>query len=68
MIRRVQIESDDIAHLLEEEWVRRELEVLLPMGLQTKGVPDALDGGFRDGLFRPRAPGTSIAFRLWASS
>ena len=40
----VEIETHDVAHLLHAEWISRELEVFLPVGLEAKGVPDALDG------------------------
>jgi len=46
VIRRMEIEADDIAHLFDEERVGGQLEPLLAMGLDPKGRPDAMDGGF----------------------
>ncbi|CAB3775311.1 hypothetical protein LMG29542_08693 [Paraburkholderia humisilvae] len=37
---RVQIQPDDIAHLVDEKWISGELEGLLPMRLQSEGTPD----------------------------
>ena len=37
------VEPDDVAHLLDEERVRRELEGLAPMRLQAEGAPDTVD-------------------------
>jgi hypothetical protein len=37
---RVDVEPDDVADLVDELRVGRELEVLGPMGLQAKGPPD----------------------------
>ena len=39
-IRRVQVQADDIPHLLDEEGVPRQFEGLRPMRLQTEGPPD----------------------------
>ena len=44
---RAHVEPDDVAHLLDEERVRRELEGLAPVRLQAEGAPDAVDGGGR---------------------
>lgn len=44
VIRRVEIEPDDIAHLLDKERVGGQLEMLLAVGLEPKGRPDAMDG------------------------
>ena len=43
-IGRIEIESDDVAHLLHEQRVGRELEALDPVRLQPEGPPDAMDG------------------------
>jgi len=43
-IGRVEIELDDVAHLLDEQRVGRELEGLDAVRLQPKGLPDAMDG------------------------
>ena len=44
MRRRIQIQPDDIAHLLHQQRVGRQFERLAPMRLQAEGVPDAADG------------------------
>jgi len=38
---RVHVQPDDVAHLLDKQRVARQLEGLLPMGLQSEGAPDA---------------------------
>ena len=43
-IRRIEIEPDDVAHLLHEQRIGRELEGLDAMRLQPEGLPDAMDG------------------------
>ena len=43
-IRRVEIEPDDVGHLLHEQRVGRKLEGLDAMRLQPEGPPDAMDG------------------------
>jgi hypothetical protein len=48
VIGRVEVEPDDVANLLDEEGVRGDLEVLLTMGLEAEGLPDALHGGLRE--------------------
>ena len=48
MVGRVEIEADDVADLLDEEGIGRELEVLLPVGLEVERGPDALDRGLGD--------------------
>ena len=48
MVGRIQIETDDVADLLDEEGIGGELEVLLPMGLEVEGGPEALDRGLLD--------------------
>ena len=58
-IRRVQIQSDDVAHFLGEEGIVGQLEVLLPVGGNAQSGPDALHLGLgypgfgRDGPARP---------------
>src|SRR5262245_24833242 len=42
-VRRIQVEPDDIAHLLHKERVLRKLEGFRPMRLQAEGAPDATD-------------------------
>ena len=48
VVGRVEIEADDVADLLDEEGIGRELEVLLPVGLEVERGPDALDRGLGD--------------------
>lgn len=45
-IRRVQIQSYNITHFLREEGIVGQLEVLLPVGRNAQGGPDALHLGF----------------------
>jgi len=42
---RIEVETDDVSDLLHEVWVGGELEALGPVGLETKGLPDAGDRG-----------------------
>ena len=42
LIRRIQIQTDDVPHLFYEEGIARQLKVTLAVRLQTKSVPDAL--------------------------
>jgi hypothetical protein len=44
-LRRIEIERDDVAHLLDQQRVRRELERLAAMRLQAERLPDAMDRG-----------------------
>jgi hypothetical protein len=44
MIRRVHLETYDVAYLLDQQWIRRELETVGAMRLQAEGVPDPADG------------------------
>lgn len=56
LIRWVEIQTDDVSDLLDEEGIRGELEVLLPVRLDAKRLPDALDGGLGElGLLGDRA-------------
>ena len=48
VIRRIEIQPDDVADLLHKLRIRRELERVDPMRLQTKRAPDARDGRFRE--------------------
>ena len=52
MVGRVEIEAHDVADLLDEEGIGGELAMLLPVGLEVEGGPDALHRGFGhpDGL------------------
>src|SRR5260370_15204150 len=42
VFRRIQVQPYNIPYFLYEKWIRRELEMFLPVGLQSKGVPDAV--------------------------
>ena len=68
MIGRVEIQPDDIAHLLDQQRVGRQREGLRAMRLQAKGPPDAGDRpGTQAGRLRhrPGAPvGRSVRGRL----
>ena len=46
-VGRVQIETDDVAHLLDKGRVARQLEGFAAMRLQTKSAPDPTDGRYR---------------------
>jgi hypothetical protein len=46
VIWRVEIQTHHIAHLLDEEWIVGQLEVLGPVGLDGKGLKDPMHGGF----------------------
>jgi hypothetical protein len=46
-VGRRQIELDDVAHLLDEQGIGRQLEGLAAMRLQREGLPDAVDRGRR---------------------
>ena len=48
-IRRRQIQADDVADLLHEEGIARQLEGLRAMRLQAEGPPDAMNGRGRVG-------------------
>lgn len=48
MFRRVEVQSDDVAHLLDEERIRRQLERLAQVGLDAKQLEPALDGALRE--------------------
>src|SRR6476659_2252906 len=48
LVGRIEIEPDDVAHLLDELWIGGELERLRTMRLQRERPPDALHRGGRD--------------------
>jgi len=59
LIRRVQIQPDDVAHLVDEQRIRRQRERLAPMRLQAEGAPDPTDGTLTQATLArhgPRAP------------
>jgi hypothetical protein len=45
LVGRVQVETDDVADLLDKERIRRQLEVLLPVGLHREGLQPAVNRG-----------------------
>ena len=48
MVGRVEVETDNVAHLVDKQRVLRQLEGLAAMRLQAEGAPDAPDAGGRD--------------------
>ena len=40
-LRRIEVEPDNVAHLLDKQRISRELEGLLPVRLKGEGIPDA---------------------------
>ena len=42
-VRRIEIEADDIAHLLDKMRIGRQLEAARQVGLQAEGAPDAMN-------------------------
>ena len=48
MVGRIQVEAHDVADLLGKEGIGGELKVLLPVGLDAEGGPEALDRGLGD--------------------
>jgi hypothetical protein len=55
-IRRRQVESHDIAYLVDEERVARQLDRLTPMRLPAEGAPNAPDGGVTERKFFGQCP------------
>src|SRR6266403_4648226 len=63
-IRRIQIEPDDVPHLLDQERVRRQLEALAAVRAQAKGPPNPRDTAAAEAdplRQRPRAPVGGVA-------
>jgi len=55
-IRRIQMLSHDIAHLFNKEGIGGELKVTLPIRLETKSAPDAVNRGLGEtGLYGQRS-------------
>src|SRR5215471_12682939 len=44
-VRRGHVKTDDIAHLVDEQWITRQLECLAPVRLQTERHPHSADRG-----------------------
>src|SRR5215468_3167381 len=55
MVWRAHIETDDVAHLIDEQWIGGQFEGFRTLRLQTEGAPDALDAGGGNPA-RPRHP------------
>ena len=67
-IRRRQIQTDDVADLLHEEGIARQLEGLRAMRLQAEGPPDAMNGRGRVAArprHRAKAPMGRVRRRLF---
>jgi hypothetical protein len=53
VIGRVDIQAGDVAYFFDQQWIRRQLECIRTVRLQSKGAPNAADrhpaesGGFR---------------------
>src|SRR3989441_5571675 len=65
-IRRIQVEPDDVPHLLDQERVRRQLETLAAVRAQAKGPPNPRDTAAAEAdplRQRPRAPVCGVARR-----
>ena len=45
VVRRVEVQADDVAHLVDEEGVAGELEGFAAVRLQSEGAPDTVDSG-----------------------
>ena len=43
MVWRTHIEADDVAHLVDKQWIGGQFEGFLTVRLQAEGAPDALD-------------------------
>ena len=67
-VRRVEIEADDVAHLVDELRIARQLEALDPVRLQAEGAPDTVHRRRRDARrpgHRAAAPvGRTVGHRL----
>lgn len=67
VLRRGQVQPDDIPDLLYEKGIEEDFEMPLSMRLQAKGLPDPLDGRCRHGGFlghradRPVCPARGLA-------
>src|SRR5712692_5177897 len=59
-VRRMQIQSHDIPHFFNEEGIGGELKVTLPMRLETKCAPDAVDRGLREARLGSQRTATPV--------
>jgi len=64
VLRRMEVESDDVPQLLLEAAVRAELESLDPVGLEPPGPPDLLHRGVADAVPLGHEPGGPVGGRL----
>ena len=44
-VGRVEVQTHNVAHLVDEQWVTRDLESLATVGLECKSSPDPTDRG-----------------------
>src|SRR3984893_2717861 len=58
---RIQIQTDDVAHLRDELGIVGELEVLRPVRLQTEGSPDSAHRGVAEPALFGHAPGAPVS-------
>ena len=65
--RRIEVEADDVARLLDELRIRRELEGLLPMRLKAEGAPDTRNRRLRKLRLARHQPSRPVRrVRRWA--
>jgi len=60
VVGRVQVEADDIAYLLDEKRIGRELETAAAVGLQPERLKQSMDRGFRDAAGGGGLPDTPV--------
>jgi len=60
LLRRVQVQTDDIGHLLQKLWIARQFECLRAMWLQLVSAPDIIDRRFADPLTLCHGPATPV--------
>ncbi len=60
LVRRIQIQPDDVAHFFDELRIRGELEVLHAMRLQTERLPDATDRGVTHAALSGQGTGAPV--------
>ena len=64
-IRRIQVQPDNIANLFNEEWIGREFEMFLTVGLNRKSFPDTMNRGFRDLRFLGNGSARPVRTVFW---
>lgn len=65
LIRGIQVQTDHISELLDELFVRRQLERLDAVGLQGVGLPNAGDSRMADSDFFGQSPGAPMGRVSW---